>query len=96
MHFKNLRDRKRIADVDLAELIARTVVDRLQCTEIAGIRQAVHVDHGMFCVFDQMPDQCRANKARSTRYENLHGKRPFRRSWNLILEQRLREEVAPQ
>ena len=69
---KNLGNGRTIADIGAAEAIARMTLHRSKRGEIAGIGQLVDDQHLVIGVTDEMSDQRRSDKARSTRDHNLH------------------------
>jgi len=61
-----------IDDVGADERIAGTARNRRQGFEIAGIGQLVDDENGVAAVADRMADYCRADKAGTTRHQDLH------------------------
>ena len=59
-----------VADISLDEAVVGTILYVLEIGKVAGIGQFIEIDDAVIRVFpDEMPDQVRADEARSSGYE---------------------------
>ncbi|MCY1458312.1 hypothetical protein D9M71_756840 [compost metagenome] len=65
-----------VTDIHFFESVTLATTDFRQRIEIAGIGQLIEVHHIVVSVMDNVADECRANEASTSGYDNFHSTKP--------------------